>query len=660
MSPGSSTDSYPAFAHIGLRKNPGKNINQFTVTCPDRDSNPSHLVSRPDALTVTPQSCPIGYNNSPSSEVPVAVHLLIEISKSDHLRIRVQVWRSYLNLELRIRFYQPSLISKWADNRQATNFECTLTPCDFNCGFLLTNSDMYYANQDFRSQSGLTTVNVYIAINKITFLKMCVKHHCINDAVSTTRLFGVDGIGDSEMVFGEVSSRQFLSYLGQPPPCVDSQQSGNAMELRRNGEMSESPSFTTIQNNRPNRNDRDDIEIQTAEPFIPEPTLSEVEIAIENLKKYKSPGIDQIPAELIQEGGSALYSEIYKLVLAIWEKEIVPEQWKESIIVPIFKKGDKTNCGNFRGISLLLTSYKILSNILLRRLTPYVDEIIGDHQCGFRRNRSTIDQIFCIRQIMEKKWEYKIISRSMTFVSRKKSILSRLRTSHNLRDIAQVTIRMKYRSSTFGIAIVNKMNIMERNSIVRTSVGVEEKVENSEEQVSKTEALPQREKSGGDVKNDILQEDTDILADRRRSPSIVDDVVLIMLNSMMGIIMERWEGKPFMKPVFKAQQETEIQKKVKRTDSTVGMKMEVGDIETETGSSTVAMSSKRSRKSSRDDNIRSSQSSKTKKKSKRNSTNSVQDSVPSQSLTEGTDGKRKGKRTSSKKLSMQALSPTEQ
>ncbi|KAJ4435216.1 hypothetical protein ANN_23794 [Periplaneta americana] len=98
---------------------------------------------------------------------------------------------------------------------------------------------------------------------------------------------------------------------------------------------------------RPNRNDRDEIEIQTAEPFIPKPTLSEVEIAIENLKNYKSPGIDQIPAELIQEGGNALYSEIYKLVLAIWEKEIVPEQWKESIIAPIFKKGDKTNCGNF-------------------------------------------------------------------------------------------------------------------------------------------------------------------------------------------------------------------------------------------------------------------------------------------------------------------------
>ncbi|KAJ4443226.1 hypothetical protein ANN_04894 [Periplaneta americana] len=54
MSPGSSTESYPAFARIGLRENPGKNLNQ--VTCPDRDSNPGHLVSRPDALTVTPQN----------------------------------------------------------------------------------------------------------------------------------------------------------------------------------------------------------------------------------------------------------------------------------------------------------------------------------------------------------------------------------------------------------------------------------------------------------------------------------------------------------------------------------------------------------------------------------------------------------------------------
>jgi hypothetical protein len=77
--------------------------------------------------------------------------------------------------------------------------------------------------------------------------------------------------------------------------------------------------------------------------------------------------------------------------------EELPDQWKKSIIVPIHKKGDKTDCNNYRGISLLSTPYKILSNILLSRLSPYVDEIIRDNQCGFRRNRPTTDQIFCIR-----------------------------------------------------------------------------------------------------------------------------------------------------------------------------------------------------------------------------------------------------------------------
>jgi hypothetical protein len=73
--------------------------------------------------------------------------------------------------------------------------------------------------------------------------------------------------------------------------------------------------------------------------------------------------------------------------------------------VPFHKKGDKTDCSNYRGMSLLSTSYKTLSNILLSRLIPYSQEIIGDNQCGFRRNRSTTDQIFYIRQKVEKKWE---------------------------------------------------------------------------------------------------------------------------------------------------------------------------------------------------------------------------------------------------------------
>jgi hypothetical protein len=75
-------------------------------------------------------------------------------------------------------------------------------------------------------------------------------------------------------------------------------------------------------------------------------------------------------------------------------------------ILPIHKKGDKTDCNIYRGVSLLLIAYKILSNILLAKLTLYVNEIIGDHQCGFCHNRSTTDQIFYIRRILEKKWEY--------------------------------------------------------------------------------------------------------------------------------------------------------------------------------------------------------------------------------------------------------------
>jgi hypothetical protein len=60
------------------------------------------------------------------------------------------------------------------------------------------------------------------------------------------------------------------------------------------------------------------------------------------------------------------------------------------------------HCSNYTGIPLLPNMYEILSNILLPRLNPYTEEIIGDHQCGFQHNSSTIDHIFCIHQLLEK------------------------------------------------------------------------------------------------------------------------------------------------------------------------------------------------------------------------------------------------------------------
>jgi hypothetical protein len=67
-----------------------------------------------------------------------------------------------------------------------------------------------------------------------------------------------------------------------------------------------------------------------------------------------------------------LLSAIHKLINSVWNEEELPDQWAESITVPIFKKGDKTGSNNYRGISSLSTSYKILSNILLSRLGLYI------------------------------------------------------------------------------------------------------------------------------------------------------------------------------------------------------------------------------------------------------------------------------------------------
>jgi hypothetical protein len=99
------------------------------------------------------------------------------------------------------------------------------------------------------------------------------------------------------------------------------------------------------------------------ELFVPEPSFFEVEVATKKLKRYKSGSRDQIPAQLNHAGGNTLGSEIHK----------------ESIRKPSYKKGDKTECSNYRGISVLPTTYKILFNIPISGLTQYVDKIIEDH-----------------------------------------------------------------------------------------------------------------------------------------------------------------------------------------------------------------------------------------------------------------------------------------
>jgi hypothetical protein len=133
------------------------------------------------------------------------------------------------------------------------------------------------------------------------------------------------------------------------------------------------------------------IGIHSAEPLVPEPSAFEVEMAIEKLKRQ----IMRYWSNTSKNDSSrdrTICSEIRTLTNSVWNKKELSAEWKESIIVPIYMKGDKTVCSNYRGVSLLSTTYKIVSTILLSRLTPYGDDI-RDHQRGFRRHT---DQLLII------------------------------------------------------------------------------------------------------------------------------------------------------------------------------------------------------------------------------------------------------------------------
>ena len=106
-------------------------------------------------------------------------------------------------------------------------------------------------------------------------------------------------------------------------------------------------------------------------------TIEDVKEAIRNLKNNKAAGTNGIHLELIKYEGNKLLNRMYELVRQIWEEERLPEEWKETIIVPIHKRGDRERCENYRGIALGNAAYKILSNIVLGKIKPYIDKVTG-------------------------------------------------------------------------------------------------------------------------------------------------------------------------------------------------------------------------------------------------------------------------------------------
>jgi exonuclease III len=135
-----------------------------------------------------------------------------------------------------------------------------------------------------------------------------------------------------------------------------------------------------------------------------EPTFEETKQAIARMKNRKSPGSDAIPGELYKYGGIAIQSHLHQFILHCWRSATIPNRWKHAAIITIYKKkGDRSECGNSRGISLLDVAGKVLTRIMLSRLlTHFVDRIVPETQCGFRADRSTVDMFFVAKLLLEK------------------------------------------------------------------------------------------------------------------------------------------------------------------------------------------------------------------------------------------------------------------
>ncbi|XP_038066715.1 uncharacterized protein LOC119736778 [Patiria miniata] len=133
------------------------------------------------------------------------------------------------------------------------------------------------------------------------------------------------------------------------------------------------------------------------------PTVMELRKAIDNLPTGKAPGLDGIPPEAIKCAKGVLLSHLFELLCQCWTEGQVPQDMRDSNIVTLYKnKGDRSDCNNYRGISLLNIVGKVYARVILNRLQKLADRVYPESQCGFRSRRSTIDMVFSLRQLQER------------------------------------------------------------------------------------------------------------------------------------------------------------------------------------------------------------------------------------------------------------------
>ena len=120
---------------------------------------------------------------------------------------------------------------------------------------------------------------------------------------------------------------------------------------------------------------------------------------------WKNPGPDGVLAEVLVNGGARLRTFLLTMVTIFWSTENIPTDLIDPNITILYKKGDRSHCGNYRGISLLSIVGKVFADIILQRLKNLAELIYAQSQSGYRSGRSTIDGIFTLRQLMEKSRE---------------------------------------------------------------------------------------------------------------------------------------------------------------------------------------------------------------------------------------------------------------
>ena len=129
----------------------------------------------------------------------------------------------------------------------------------------------------------------------------------------------------------------------------------------------------------------------------------EIVKCIKELKNSETGGSDGLVGELLKYGGSGMVFLLEQLVSVVWREETVPKQWREGLIVNLFKKGDRQDPGNYRGIALLSVVGKVFCKLLNNRLVQCLDKggALHEGQAGFRVNRSCMDNVYTLNEIVQ-------------------------------------------------------------------------------------------------------------------------------------------------------------------------------------------------------------------------------------------------------------------